>query len=167
MIPVPLRLISLRAKTAIGALCLRRYCEELGESHREIDEFCDYLLKLPKAEDIMEWDESGGHLAQDGLGSPIPDTITHIPKINEITCNIREITASQMCCAYNPKEPVAFVKRAAELCGVDLQRDVDLKLFMKGSSLRSEWADPISNDLFNLWLSEGISRKEQGRTSRS
>ena len=163
MFHVILRLLSLRAKTVIGVLCLQRYCDELGESHDNIEKFCDHFLALAKAKDIMEWDASDGHLTVDGLGSPIPGNIAHIPNINDIVCNIREITASQMCGAYNAKEPVEYLKRTAELCHVDLRSEVDLWLFLKGSLWRSEWADPVSDALYKRWISTGVSRKANQR----
>ncbi|HWB06397.1 MAG TPA: hypothetical protein VG796_25460 [Verrucomicrobiales bacterium] len=149
----------MRAKTVIGVLCLQRYCDELGESHSEIDKFCEHFLALAKAKDIKDWIESDRHLTLDGLGSPIPESIAHIPNINDIACHIREITESQLCCAYNARGAVEDLKKAAELCHVDLRSEVNLWLFLKGSLFRSEWADPVRDELYDRWISTGLSRK--------
>ena len=148
--------LSLRAKTVIGVLCLKHYCTRLDEHHWEIERFCDYLLSLAQAKDIPAWDQASCHLALDGMGSPIPEAIVHIPKINEITCSLREITASQIYGAGRPDQASRFLQDVAHLCGVDLSRHVNWPLFLQDSGHLSPWGDVVPPDLYMKWMTEGM-----------
>lgn len=86
--------LSIRAKTYIGVKLFEKYCARENIEHEAIDEFCNHMKSLAVTTNIPDWDNNANSLSITGLGDDLPHDITELKRVNDITCFIREISAT-------------------------------------------------------------------------
>jgi len=73
-----LKALSIRARAALGAVCLRRYALAYGIQHPAINELVDYLFALASAQDIVRWERQApmlAHTMEDALPAEIAQAV--------------------------------------------------------------------------------------------
>ncbi|WP_196886169.1 hypothetical protein [Aureivirga sp. CE67] len=115
--------LSIREMTYIGVCLLKKYCVKNNIYNSEVDEFCFSMLNILTAEDIPEWDKNCNEIEINGLGDVLPNNfISEYPqyadKIDKITQNIREISASQMYGKWIPEESYKFLIQVEVLTNI-------------------------------------------------
>lgn len=71
---------SIRQLQIYSALCLQRFCSKFAINHAAIEELFQHLVSIGTAENLSEWEQSGGRLRLAGRGDPIPmDIVSVVP----------------------------------------------------------------------------------------
>jgi hypothetical protein len=151
-----LRRYSLRAMTTMAIRCFQRYCEEHRLSDSSIDAFCDKMLELNTASNIVEWDASINELEINGYGDPLPLRLLekfpdYSANLDSITQHIREITLSQMFGApeYSiAKQQLYIVENLTKVKAMDI---LNLRHFSKHNGGRDLWGDEVSTEILSKW----------------
>ncbi len=111
--------VSIRAASWIGAQCVRTFCETHGIVDKRIDAFVFYAEAATSAQDIPRWASFGTKLEVSGLGDALPVDLSKIPRLSELVDSVREITASQMYGAWEPKVVAKFLKKSTKIAGLE------------------------------------------------
>lgn len=147
--------LSIRAMSAIGVSCFKKYCRREAIWNADINLFCDHLLELLIADNISDWDEEFKKLNITGLGDVLPIEIkekypVHFDTIDLISQNIREISAFQIYGAWKPEASYKFLFNVADLCDVSLEKEFMLECYKKHSH-ENGWGKPINIELREKW----------------
>ncbi|WP_109435466.1 hypothetical protein [Aquimarina sp. AU119] len=148
--------LSIRAMTMLGVLLLEKLCNKNQIVNSDLKEFINKMLELLTVENIPEWDNECNQIKITGLGDELPEKlVVEYPEygknIDEITQNIREISASQIYAEWNPKISYSHLNRIQELCQVGIDTEFDLELFKKHDAGATGWGIEVSNELIEEW----------------
>ncbi len=152
--------LSIRAMTAIGVFCLDHYSKKYQINNSNLKKFGDKMLELLTISNIPKWDNECNQIQITGLGDELPEElITEYPKyqstINEITQNIREISASQIYGEWNPELSYSMLNRIQKLCQIQISTEFDIELFKMHNAGSNGWGAILSNELIEKWKKAG------------
>ena len=108
------------------------------------------MFKLAEATDIRQWDSDASKISITGLGDELPSDLKNCDIINQITCNIREISAAPINSVHDPKVTNTFLNKAAIISGIKLV-GLNLNPFCKHKLDNDGWGKPVSLELLNEW----------------
>jgi hypothetical protein len=149
--------LSIRALVALGTFSLKLYSKKYHINNSDLDEFIDLNLKLLTAEDLLKWNNEFNSVEITGLGDPFPiDLVEKYPehslKLDLITQNIREISASQIYGSWNSDLTYKLLYQVQELCDIEINREVNLNLFKEHNPGTEGWGTIVSENLVGKWL---------------
>lgn len=148
--------LSIRAMTTLGVFTLEIYCAKNKIDDSNLKDFNNKMLELLTSNNILEWDNECNQIKITGLGDPLPEKlIAEYPEyekiLEEITQNIREISASQIYGEWNPEISYSHLNRIQELCEVEIDSEFELELFKKHNAGATGWGIEVPNELVKKW----------------
>ena len=146
---------SIRALHAIGIVSFVRYCARSGVSNPAIDEFVDHMWRLCHSSSLPDWDKAASHLKITGLGDPLPSEIvtqypTQSTPLSEAVEWLREISATQMYGAYQPRESLSCLNELMRVTGAILT-DEEIQAFGFSTPNKDGWGACVKEPLLNRW----------------
>lgn len=154
--------LSIRAMTALGVFCLEKYSKKYQIHDYNLTIFSNKMLKLLTAENIPEWDNECNQININGLGDELPEElIKKYPEYNDaidqITQNIREISASQIYGKWDSKLSYSFLNEIQKLTQIQIDTEFDLELFKIHKTRTDGWGTTVSKELIEKWKKAGKS----------
>ena len=135
--------LSIRAASVVAADCVEFFCTKNGITDARLSGFCKYLRDVASADDIVAWDCQAGALEITGLGDPLPPPLESVLGLQDILCDAREVTASQMYAAWTPENVFSYLTRVIEASGMpvlqELRRAADMQTPDRGG-----WGRPFA-----------------------
>lgn len=143
--------LSIRAQTWLGAQLIRQFCSSNGIEDHRIFRFCQYLEELPQCTDIPAWDAKASSLEVSGRES-LPQDLQDIAGLSELLESVHEISASQIYGAWQPQIGTSFLRKAAQLAGIDIQQQTALlRKLSEHEPATDGWGKPVTSSLLKKW----------------
>lgn len=140
----------------LGVLSLEKFCEKERIVNSDLKDFISKMMELLSTENIPQWNEELNQINISGLGDPLPSKLledfpNYEKKLDQITQNLREISAAQIFGKWIPENSYLPLKKLQKLSGIRISKEYDLELFKKHNPEPEGWGDPVSLELIEKW----------------
>ncbi|GGO41421.1 hypothetical protein [Deinococcus humi] len=148
--------LSIRARAAVGAVCVRRYASVHGIEHPAIDELIEYLFALGSADNIMWWEQHAPLLART-MGCALPAEVAQVVGPQRTVAFSRlceEVLEIGYCDLYGATTDGSkrHLLAAFQMLQADQIALPDLTPFLVSSfSKWHGWGDVVAADVVDRW----------------
>lgn len=140
----------MRAKTFMATIVFEKFCGDKSIEHIAINEFCSHMKLIAVTVNIPKWDRLANKLAITGLGDALPGNTPKKELVNDITTNIREISASAIYGVHKPKTTSLYLNKVLRVCSYKLDRE-KIRCFESHRMEADGWGLPIENSRYSEW----------------
>jgi len=147
--------LSVRASSWLAAQCVRDFGRRHCPGNSDLEAFCLFLEEAARARDLPAWDSKERELILPDLRELLPEELSGIDGLWELVESAREISASQMYCAYNPAEVAELLRRVIDISGFNVNSGVNMVALRGHSPCRDGWGEPVQEEVIAEWASVG------------